>query len=195
MRSVRNFQSLMSNPAGSNTDNDDYANPEDDEESLKPDILPNDEAPLSRQEKTENGIIGFQYSGPLRPSDLEQYDKLSPGFAKKYLNGLLEETQHRRKIENKEINIVEAQVQIESDFLAKGAERSRMGLRYGFFSVALVVFLSAYLASTGNSTAAAWLAGTILPSLAGVFVFGKLSQSSGIEDAQDSEKSLQDSSE
>jgi uncharacterized membrane protein len=155
-------------PDGSNAQDN---NRENYQEPIEPELLPSETDPLADQERR---LVGYQYRGPLPPNILEEYDKLSPGFAAEYLGSLIKESEHRRAIEQGELQLATDQSDLEKQFLSSLAQRSKLGLGAGFFSVSFVIILCAYMVSKGAMSEAALLAGTILPSLAGVFVVGKL---------------------
>lgn len=159
------------------------------ESPVDPEVLSNDSLPSNGTDKgnKQSDLVGYRYKGPFTPKLLQEYDQLKPGFSSQYLDNLLEEPRHRRRLENQEFELLKEQAQQNAQFLKRQSRRANWGLFAGVFSVVLVVSLCAYMVSQKATREAAWIAATILPSLAGVFVVGTLKNKKEEENNQDLE--------
>jgi uncharacterized membrane protein len=164
-------------------------NHEEHESPIEPEILSNDPLPVSapNKAKRQGSLVGYSYKGPLPPKLLEEYDKFRPGFSSEYLTSIIEEPKHRRRIETQELELLKNQSEQNALFLQRQSRRSDRGLLAGVVSVVLVLALCAYMVSQKATSEAAWTAGTILPSLAGVFVIGTLKNKKEEENNKDLE--------
>ena len=120
-------------------------------------------------------------SGPLPPPEmLAQYEEILPGAAERILSMAERQAEHRQKMERDESNADRAlkRDESESDRALDGEElrlthrREMSGIVAGAAVVFGVLVTAVILAFLGATTPAAWLGGSSLAALAGVFVYG-----------------------
>jgi uncharacterized membrane protein len=97
---------------------------------LKPEVIPS----TSRDEQSSSQMSLSIRSGPIPPDELQEYEKLVPGFAKEYLTEALEQSRHRREIERESLKF-------EEKVFTKNHQRSLWG------SIAGTVIILAALSS------------------------------------------------
>ncbi len=144
-------------------------------------------------------------SGPLPPPEmLAQYEEILPGAAERILSMAERQAEHRQKMERDESNADRAlkrdeseadrtlkRAESEADRALDGEElrlthqREMSGIVAGAGVVFGVLVTAVILAFLGATTPAAWLGGTSLAALAGVFVYGvRQRDAHGEEDTQ-----------
>ena len=131
-------------------------------------------------------------SGPLPPPEmLAQYEEILPGAAERILSMAERQAEHRQKLEWDESNAERAlkrdeseadrtlkREESEADRALDGEElrltyrREMSGIAAGAAVVFGVLVTAVILAFLGATTPAAWLGGSSLAALAGVFVYG-----------------------
>ncbi len=131
-------------------------------------------------------------SGPLPPPEmLAQYEEILPGAAERILSMAERQAEHRQKMERDESNADRAlkrdeseadrtlkREESEADRALDGEElrltyrREMSGIAAGAAVVFGVLVTAVILAFLGATTPAAWLGGSSLAALAGVFVYG-----------------------
>ena len=121
-----------------------------------------DELPPEKREAVFSAIRAT-YSGPLPPAgELQAYEQVAPGAAERIITMAEEEAKHRRKQEEK--------------MIASDCGDSRLGLWLGFIIGMAALGLSGFISYIASPTTGGLLAGTLIVSLVGVFVYGSRQQ-------------------
>ncbi len=133
-------------------------------------------------------------SGPLPPPEmLAQYEEILPGAAERLFKMVERQEEHRQALERaeSEADRVLKRDESEADRALDGEElrlthrREMSGIVAGAAVVFSVLATAVILAFLGATTPAAWLGGSSLAALAGVFVYGvRQRDARGEEDAQ-----------
>lgn len=98
------------------------------------------------------------YSGIIpKAEELERYEQISPGFANRIISMTEQEGHHRRSLEKKVIWM--------------GFFNSMTGLLFAFLSVVGISYLCYQFMLNNFATQAAWIAVSVLVSIAAVFRF------------------------
>jgi uncharacterized membrane protein len=101
------------------------------------------------------------HSGPMPPpSVLAQYDQVVPGLARDIVEMAKAEQAHRHSLED---------VVVHGD-----RDATRRGQHYGLIALVLMLAIAAYMVSKGYAEPAAWLLGTTVVGVVGVFVTGRV---------------------
>jgi uncharacterized membrane protein len=104
------------------------------------------------------------YSGPVPPPEmLAEFDKIDPGRAGKLMQLAEDQSRHR--------------MGLESYVVRSDVRRSWGGLIVGGLLSVTLIACGTYLVSTGHDWAGVTIITTTLVALAGVFVYGRSSQS------------------
>lgn len=125
-----------------------------------------------RSERTFSVIEGLStvetYSGPApHPDLLERFDRIVPGAAREFLDGVREERMHRHRGDE-----IEWQIRLKrADAEIAG---SRLGMIFGFVIGMTGLVIACICALTDHETTAAIVAGVDLLALVAVFVTGRV---------------------
>lgn len=103
-------------------------------------------------------LTGIEYrSGPLPdPSELEEYNRLIPGFAEKLSNDFFANTQHGRNMEKRIVNY---------DLLNRLSKRA-----LALVALLLIIGAGIYFMIKGHATEGAWIIGVSLVGVIGVII-------------------------
>lgn len=119
-------------------------------------------------EITPHSIKAMQFKGPVPdPETLQEYENICPGFANRLIT-MAEKEQDARHASETSI-ILNQEIQHQRD-----SNTYRQGQTYAMLSVLFIVGLCSYIAFVGGIEEAAWVAGVVIVSLAGVFITKKV---------------------
>lgn len=153
-------------------------------DSQETEITTNNASELQQRHEVESR---FSYrEGPIPdPETLQEYNAVVPGFAQEFLASFLEESKHRRKLESRQMQLEEDSLQLQGKLIVGNQRRSNWGLAAGFIVSMTALAIGGGLVYTGHGLEGSLIAGTILPSLAAVFVTGTLKKNKQEEGEND----------
>jgi uncharacterized membrane protein len=77
--------------------------PSSEDDILKTEVIPS----TSKDGQSSSQMSLSIRSSPIPPDELQEYEKLVPGFAQEYLKEALEQSRHRREIEQESLKFEE----------------------------------------------------------------------------------------
>lgn len=136
--------------------------------AIEPEIVTDDRS-LVRPEANPGELTSLTYrQGPIPPEELKEYESLVPGFAKAYLDEVIEGAKHQREVEKEKLQIERLQVEqdgeiikTQRDIYFSNQRRSVWGLVAGVFIVSLAIGSATYLGSIGREKAAIAVVGSL----------------------------------
>lgn len=136
--------------------------------AIAPEVV-QDDSSLAKPEKTSSDVASYTFrAGPITPEELREYEKLVPGFAKAYLDEVIEGAKHQREIEKEKLQIEKLQVeqdgeiiQTQKDIYFSNQRRSVWGLIAGVFIVFSAIGAATYLGLKGRETSAVAVVGSL----------------------------------
>lgn len=128
--------------------------------------------------KNEIALGMAAYMGPLPPSiELKKYDEICPGAGETIIANFINESNHRRDIEKRDLNF-------EAHITDKLTKHYAVGLWLGFASVVLVLGVGIWFMIAGHPTQGAGIICTAVVGIGACFIYG----SRGLEAKHKDEK-------
>jgi hypothetical protein len=137
--------------------------------AIEPEVVQDDRS-LVRPETNSREVTRLMTyrEGPIIPEELREYEKLVPGFAKAYLDEVIEGAKHQREIEKEKLQIEKLQVEqdgeiikTQRDIYFSNQRRSVWGLVAGVFIVFSAIGAATYLGLKGRETTAVAVVGSL----------------------------------
>lgn len=136
--------------------------------AIDPEVVTDDRS-LVRPETNSGELTSLTYrKGPIIPEESREYEKLVPGFAKAYLDEVIEGAKHQREIEKEKLQIERLQVEQDGEIIKtrrdiyfSNQHRSVWGLVAGVFIVFSAIGAATYLGLKGRETSAVAVVGSL----------------------------------
>lgn len=157
--------------------------------NLTPPEVDNKETVADGQDFPPVITYSTSHVGPLPdPETLRRYDELVPGFARELASLLIKESEHRRLMETRELNIRGEIIDQEGWLIKANSNRSMWGLAAGFVIAMSALGASIYVTVRGYPWVGGVIGGATVTTLAGVFVIGKFQEKQQEKEIEESKK-------